>query len=424
MQTKSPNDSSQTVPSTSLAARAVLGVAIGLLGSFPALFFSTLSVFLKPIAEEFGWGRAQTVGATVTANLGIAIGAIIVGRLIDRFGAHRVVPTSALLMALGIATLGLLPNQPALMAVLSFSIGLVGVGTTPLGYLTVLPRYFDKRLGLSFGLAMAGLGLGTVIMPMLAQQLIGSQGWRMAYASLGALTLGTAAVAWLLLFTHSGSQSNAVSASVRDLSASGMELRAALRDGRFWLLLIAVLAVSAAALGFSVHGVSIMTDRGLDGAAAARIAGLAAIGVMLGRLLGGVLMDLVPATWVAFASFALGGAGLWIFAIDTSQSAALLTLAAFLASFAIGAEGDFIPMAVRRYFGLKAFGAIYGVLFFGYAFGGVLGPVVMGLYFDRLGDYRFVLHIAALVCGVCSVAMLLLGRYRYGSDAEVATNDH
>jgi MFS transporter, OFA family, oxalate/formate antiporter len=137
--------------------------------------------------------------------------------------------------------------------------------------------------------------------------------------------------------------------------------------------------------------------------------------VMVGRLFGGALMDMIPASWVACASFALGGAGLWIFANDTSQSVSLLTGAAFLASFAIGAEGDFIPLAVRRYFGLKAFGAIYGVLFFGYAFGGVLGPVLMGVYFDRVGDYRSALSLAAIVCGVCSLAVLMLGRYRFSA---------
>jgi MFS transporter, OFA family, oxalate/formate antiporter len=400
--------------STGAAIRAVLGAAIGLMGSFPAIFFSTLSVFLKPIAEEFEWGRAQTVGVTVPANLGIALGAVVVGRLIDRFGADRVLPVSAVLMTLGIAAMGVVPNHPLLVASLSLTIGLVGVGTTPLGYLTVLPRYFDKRLGLSFGLAMAGLGLGTVLMPMFAQKLIAYQGWRMAYVSLGAVTLGTAAVAWILLFSVRADRKEANQTRIQTLPLPGLEISAALRDGRFWLLLLCVLAVSAAALGFSVHGVSIMTDRGLDGASAARIAGLAAIGVMVGRLFGGALMDMIPAPWVACASFALGGMGLWIFATDTSQSVVLLTTAAFLASFAIGAEGDFIPLAVRRYFGLKAFGAIYGVLFFGYAFGGVLGPVAMGLWFDKVGDYRLALNIAATVCGACGLAVLLLGRYRFG----------
>jgi MFS transporter, OFA family, oxalate/formate antiporter len=399
---------------SSRAVWVVLGAAIGLLGSFPATFFSTLAVFLKPIAEEFAWGRAQTVGVTVPANLGIAFGAIVAGRLIDRYGASRVIPGSALLMALAIAAMGAIPNNPILVAALSFTIGLVGVGTTPIGYLTVLPRYFDRKLGLSFGFAMAGLGLGTVLMPMLAQTLVSSQGWRMAYASLGIVSVLTAAAAWMLIFAFNNhgpiDQRNEKSAP----SLMGMDFPSAKRDGRLWLLWMVVFAVSAAALGFSVHGVAIMTDRGMEAEVAARIAGLAAIGVMVGRLLGGALMDVIPARWVASTSFALGATGLWLFANDTSHSTLLLTFAAFLASFAIGAEGDFIPFAVRRYFGLKAFGAIYGVLFFGYAFGGVIGPVLMGLYFDRVGNYTDALNAAALICAFCSLAVLFLRRYRFG----------
>ena len=398
------------------AAMAVLGAALGLLGSFPALFFSTLSVFLKPISEEFGWGRAQTAGTIVMANLGIAFGALIVGRLIDRFGVRRVIPVSALLMAICMGAMGMLPNHPGLMALVSFSIGLTGVGTTPLGYLTVLPRYFDKRLGLAFGLAMVGLGLGTVVMPMLAQQFIASQGWRSAYMSLGGVAVVMAMVAMAILFAAGAGKQSEFLSTRSQVFEQGLRLSEALRDVRFWLLLLCVLCVSAAALGFSVHGVSIMTDRGIDAATAARMAGLAAIGVMVGRLFGGALMDVLAARWVAFASFALGAAGIWIFAIDTTQAVTLLTLAAFLASFAIGAEGDFIPLAVRRYFGLKYFGAIYGVLFFAYATGGVIGPVAMGVIFDKTGDYRSVLHVFALICALSSLAVLLLGRYRFSAE--------
>jgi MFS family permease len=397
------------------AARVVSGAAIGLMGSFPALFFGTLSVFLKPIAGEFGWGRAQTAGATVLSNLGIAFGAILVGRLVDRFGAHRVIPWSAALMAVAIAALGLIPNSPLLLAALSFTIGLVGVGTTPLGYLSVLPRYFDKRLGLAFGLAMAGMGVGTVLMPMVSQQLISAVGWRMAYTGMAAMALLCALLAWVLLFGARRARyvAEGARAASPDTQLAGMALGQAAGDTRFWLLLLTVMAVAAAALGFSVHGVSIMTDRGIDAGAAARVAGLAAAGVVVGRLFGGALMDWAGAVPVACVSFAIGGAGLWIFATDSSQDIALLTLAAFMASFAIGAEGDFIPLAVRRYFGLKAFGAIYGVMFFAYATGGVLGPVAMGLYFDRMGDYRAVLRIAATACIVCGAALVLLGRQRY-----------
>lgn len=234
--------------------------------------------------------------------------------------------------------------------------------------------------------------------------------------SLGGVAVGMAFVAMAMLFAAGAGKQAEAAATKSHTLEQGLRLGEALRDARFWLLPLCVLGVSAAALGFSVHGVSIMTDRGVEPATAARIAGLAAIGVLVGRLCGGALMDVLAARWVAFASFALGATGIWIFAVDTTQGVTILTLAAFLASFAIGAEGDFIPLAVRRYFGLQSFGAIYGVLFFAYATGGVLGPVAMGLIFDKTGDYRSVLHVFALICALSSLAVLLLGRYRFSAE--------
>jgi MFS family permease len=396
--------------------RTVLGAAIGLSGCYATLFFSTLTLFLKPIAAEFGWGRAQTAGATVLSMLGMAVGAVIVGRLIDRFGAAKTISASVILLCFLVATMSRVGSQPGALAALSFAIGLVGVATTPLGYLSVMPKLFDGKLGLALGCSMLGLGLGAVGMPVLAQSLIDSQGWRSAYVSLAGVALVCGALAWILIFAgFDETVVGANPASQMSEVGSGVSFGVAVRQPQFWLLTTIIFLVSAAALGYSVHAAAIITDRGLSGMDASKIVGVSAVGVMLGRLLGGALMDHFSAAKIAAISFGLGGLGLWLVASDTSNATLLLITAGFLASFAIGTEGDLIPFAVRRYFGNKSMGSIFGVVFSAYALGGVIGPIALGVAFDKTGDYRITLYVFAGLCVAAALLSLLLGPYRYAA---------
>jgi predicted MFS family arabinose efflux permease len=393
----------------------VAGAGLGMGGGFAALYFSTMALFLKPIATEFGWGRAQTSAATMLAMVGMAVGAMVVGRLIDRFGAPRMIALSAIAMSLLTASLSLLPGSPAVMGTLCFLIGLVGVATTPLGYLSVLPRWFDVRLGFALGAAMVGLGLGTIVFPVMAQKWILALGWRDAYVALAATSLLISMVAWGMVFSM---RAPAVEAAVsrsrgQDDGAEGVTLRQAVRSARYWLIAVVLFVASAAGLGVAVHGAALLTDRGLSPEGAAQVAALSGLGVMLGRLAAGALMDAMSAPPVGAASFLLGATGIAIYAYGPAGHLAILSLAGVLAGFAIGAEGDLIPFAVRRYFGTRAFSAIYGTLFGVYALGGVVGPVVFGIAFDRTGGYRGILTAAAIGCVLAAIGALGFGPDRY-----------
>jgi predicted MFS family arabinose efflux permease len=400
--------------STGSRIAIVAGAGLGMGGGFAASYFSTLSLFLKPLTAEFGWGRAETAASTALAMVGLAFGSLVVGRLVDRFGALRVIAISAAAMAALIASLATLSGHPLVLALLSFAIGLVGVGTTPAGYLPVLARGFDRRLGLALGSAMVGLGAGAVVMPLVGQRLIADHGWRGAYVGLAACSLAMAALAMMLL--RLGAETGpSMRMPAGDAAAEGDTFREAARTPRFWALVAILFVVSAAGLGAGVHIAALLTDRGLSAAQAAQIVALTGAGMTLGRLVAGALLDLVPARWLGAIAFALGGVGLATLASGATTSLAALATGALLTGFAIGAEGDFIPYCVRRYFGVRAFGAIFGALFGVYALGGVAGPVAFGLAFDRLGSYGAVYAAAAAACMCAAVFTAGLGRYRFAS---------
>ena len=96
--------------------------------------------------------------------------------------------------------------------------------------------------------------------------------------------------------------------------------------------------------------------------------------------------------------------GIFLFFIGVSGWAAFV--AAFLVGMGVGAEGDIITYQVSRYFGLRAFNEIYGYVLIAYTFGGMIGPLLMGITFDSTGSYSLVLA-AFLVATLTGVGLLL-----------------
>lgn len=415
---RTANDASNI--SSCRKAMLVFGAAIGMGAGFSTLYFSTLGIFLKPIATTFGWGRAQLSATALIAMLATAIAAPLIGKLIWRFGPFRIIAASILLLSTGLFGMSQLTSSLLALGLLSFFTGFFGAATTPIGYLSAFPQHFDKRLGLALGCAMTGLGVGAAVSPIAAQALIAAYGWREAYQWLAviAFILGAIALAISFFVTPRSSlpylASDNRNISVDNDSVDGEDVKAALRSPHFWIIIISVGIVSTASLGAFVHLSSILTDRGISAVVAAGIVSIVGVTTALGRLFSGVLMDWISARFVAAAGFIIVAIGLALIAWSPpGASIIVLACAAALLGTGLGAEGDLIPFLVRRYFGRKAFGTLYGYVFSIYVLGGILGPVAVGLGFDKAGSYTVSLLSMSIACIGSALLILFLGPYRY-----------
>ncbi|MDO9565031.1 MAG: MFS transporter [Bradyrhizobium sp.] len=157
---------------------------------------STVSVFMKPFEQEFGWLRADISMAYTMHTIGAGLGGLLWGGLSDRIGATRIAFIGAVAMSTGLA---MLSWQNALWSVclLYFLIGAAGFAClfTPLLALTGL--WFNARKGLAIGIVTAGGAIGQGVVPYLTQLLTTDFGWRDAAFYLGA---GYAVVLLPLLF--------------------------------------------------------------------------------------------------------------------------------------------------------------------------------------------------------------------------------
>jgi MFS family permease len=262
------------------------------------------------------------------------------------------------------------------------------------------------------GIAMCGTALGGVIWPVATQGLLDRFGWRMAYALLGGAVL-LIAVPLLVVFlkdsveAHPASPQNAAAKTAAN--PGGLSRREALGSDVLWLLLVAYFVVSASIQACMIHLKPMLTDRGMTDANAVFALALLGGANMVSRLGTGYLLDLLPAARIPVMAFGCVAAG--IFLLFTGATGGSSYLAAMLIGLGYGAESATIPYLVSRYFGMRSFGEIYSYLFITVPLGGALGPLLMGVGFDRTGSYRLVLLGCGLATVIAAILMLRLKAY-------------
>jgi len=300
--------------------------------------------------------------------------------------------------------------------------GLVGGGTAPVPYSTVISRWFDRRRGLALGLMMVGTGLGMFFMPSFAHALIERWGWRQAYLVLGTMViLITIPVVGALL--RDSPQAMGLSPDGRppqpqrreEQKDDGLELAHALRVPTFWLLVVAFFLVSATVHGCLTHLAPMLMDRGVSPQEAAQATSLLGGAVLIGRVVTGYLLDRLYAPRVAMGFFA--GTTIGVFLLWSGATHELAFASAFLVGLGMGAEVDIIAYLVSRYFGLRAFGSIYGYAFAAYILGGLAGPLAMGVGVDRTGAYQWPLGSFLIAMALAIGLMWRLGPYPRGEGA-------
>jgi MFS transporter, OFA family, oxalate/formate antiporter len=164
---------------------------------------------------------------------------------------------------------------------------------------------------------------------------------------------------------------------------------------------------------------AIVKDHGFDVKAAAGIMGIVGMGLLVGRVGVGFLLDKFWGPAVGFPALFLPAIACYLL-MGTSTDSAMISAAAFLLGFAAGAESDLIAFLAARYFGMAHFGRIYGMLYMPFGLMSAISPLVYGIVRDKTGSYDPVLQIAMIGFVLGGGLLLLLGRYPDSVTKEVA----
>ncbi|GJG94073.1 MFS transporter [Cupriavidus pauculus] len=380
----------------------VIGSVLGLIvGNVTVLQFSA-SVLMKPIMAEFGWNRSVLSAAVMMGSIFAAIATPFAGKLIDARGIKRVTLTAITLFSLAIAAMSLAPAVPFAFLAMFSVMGLFSAGQAPLPYAKAIAAAFDRQRGLAMGIAMTGVGLGAALVPRLTQAYLDHFGWRGAFVAVGVTVFCIAFPAVALLVRDVSADAGSVAARARQLP--GLVASEAICHKDFWVLAVVFLCIPIVANGTIVHLVPLLTDRGIPSSQAVTVFSGIGASLIVGRLLCGYLLDHFFGPHVAIAFVLLPALG--VLTLLGSSDVALTTVGAVLVGIGMGAEVDLIAYLQSRYFGLRAFGQIYGYLFAAFTVGTGLGPFVMGATYDLAGSYRPALigFVAVLACA----ALMLL----------------
>jgi MFS family permease len=384
-----------------------------IVGAGPINVFA-FGVFLKPITEDLGVGRGLFSSALTLHGVIAAVALPVIGWLVDRWGARRILLPGIFVFALATASYALIQASPLVLTFLIFAAtGFFGGVGSPIPYAAVIAEWFDRERGLAFGIGMSGVGLGVALMPQLAAALIGAVGWRFAYVGL-ALAIILVAFPPVVLFLREPpgfvARAHPHDPAVAAL-APGASIGEALRSWVFWGLSIAFLLDVIAINGTLTHIVAVLTDRGVPRQAATAALSGSGLALILGRILSGWCLDRLWGPYVAIAFFVLPMIGIASLASGAAGIAPFL--GAIGCGLGIGAEIDLMAFFTSRYFGLRNYAKLYGMMFGIFALGVGVGPALSGTSFDRFHSYTpaFVIFMIMLAAGC--VVFLRLGPYPY-----------
>lgn len=371
-------------------------------------------IFIKPISETLHLGRGVIASGMGMTNILTAVCIIFLGRMMDKYGVRAVLLPFLFLFAIATASLSLLTSSVTLMFVLFGIQGFVGAGQTPTAYSKMISSAFDDKRGLALGLAMAGVGAGTVLLPQYSRYLLANYGWRTGYVGIGIAIIVLGVIPVFLWFRETEevkqARKNKISAAIAE-NRPGMEYGEALRTFRFWGLCFAFFCAQTAINGTMIHTVPMLTDRGIKIGTAVFAMSLGGFALIVGRIIAGWLLDRVYAAYVVVFFLLCPMVGIAILGFKLPGNAPLY--GAMLLGMGVGAEIDLVAYILSRYFGTRAFGALHGVAFAWVLVANAVGGNIMGWSFQLTKSYSTGLMIMEVLLAIAIIIQSSQGKYKF-----------
>ena len=363
--------------------------------------YQVFAVFLKPMTEEFAWSREAAAAAFGAMALLSALAGAPMGRLLDQFGARRVIVPSLIISGSAVASLSLLTPSLWHFYLTGSVIGLATVGASQVAYSRVIFSWFDRYRGRALGLMLGGAALSVMVLPPVAAQLIQRFGWRSAWLAFGLMTLIVGVpIVWSLLEERTTPDREAKRQSI------GGSVAYAIRSRPFWTLIVVLFGSALAISGMIVHLSALLTDRGLSPAVAALVISSMGIANLAGRLSTGWMLDHYPAPRVSAVLLTISAAGLLL--MSNASSLGVAVVAAVLMGLGAGGEIDINPYLLSRYFGMRSLSTLYGFHWLALGIASTIGPVLMGRAFDTTGTYTItVIELAMVTLAMAALTLTL-----------------
>jgi MFS family permease len=354
----------------------------------------SFGAFFDPMSSEFSTGSSATSAVfSITAFI-FFTGGIVSGMAVDRFGPRPVLIFGGLAMGLGLYLTSLV--NALWVGYITYGLG-VGVGVA-CGYvpmLAVVGAWFERRRTAALGVAVTGVGLGTLVVAPLAAALINLYGWRQTY-----VIFGISSAVGLILCGYFTPRPPASTGR-----QSKIKLRELVKVPVFGYMYFAGFFITLALFVPFVFLASYARARGIDEVAAASLVGIIGGASIAGRLGFGALGDKISRVQLYQSTFIIVALSflIWLFA---SHSFTLLLVYAVMLGSGYGGFIVLSPAVAVEIFGLVGLGTILGATYTAAGIGGLLGPTLAGYLIDKTGSFNAAI-IAAMVFAFIGFLLLI-----------------
>ena len=379
------------------SAFMIQGIVIGLMFGYGVIF--------KVLEDDLGWSRTVLSGATSLAFLTMGLLAYLCGRLSDRYGPRWVLTVSGIMTGLAYVLMGVMQEPWQLWLFLG---GLAGVGlaTHDVVTLSTVASWYQRKRGLMTGVVKTGTAVGQVLFPLLVTALVAVFGWRHSL-----FILGTGAAILLVALAQSVRRNpeTTSAAAAKDASPNtDMSLASAKRSRVLWTLCAIQFCFFPSMVTVPLHIVAHATDLGMTTLKAATVLSLIGGCSIAGRLSIGYLHDKIGGRLAMLMCLCL--LALALLALRIIDSPSLLYVLAPFYGIAHGGLFTVVSPTVAEYFGLKAHGAIFGIIVFFGTLSGASGPLLAGMVFDKAGSYAIAFSTLLIMATVGFCLALSLPR--------------
>ena len=390
---------------------------LGMFASGPGQTFSA-SVFLDPMLEELGWSRTLASGLYTAGSLTAAVLVVMVGRLLDKYGARVMMVVVGTLFGIALIWMSTV-NHPIQLYIGYAAIRTLGQGSMVLISTTMVAMWFVRMRGRATALTALGSAGGQISFPLLIHFFVDDFGWRGAWIALAIIVWVIVIPIAVFLIRRSPEAIGVLPDGDRPIETAtesmdspsplvvneGHTLKQAMRTRSFWLLLYAGSSQSLIGTALVFHLISFFETRGVgDGAAAITLSIMAPL-ALSSMFISGYLSDKIPNRYLlAVSQLGLAIAMLWALTIDADWQAYVFGgLLGFSAGFTMTTTAVIWP----NYYGRAHIGSIRGIATSGMVAAAALGPLPFGIAFDLAGSYSTVILLFLAMPVTCAIAAYL-----------------
>lgn len=385
------------MPHKPVTSSAALVLAAGFLVLFiggGARF--AVGLTLRPIVDDFGWGRSDLGLAVALFQVVSAATMFGAGYLADRTGPRLVLGGGLLVSAIGIGLMSAIsvPWHALALYGVVFALGNGAASMIPVG--VMVTRAFPGRAGIANALAMSGLSAGQLVVIAALAAVLVTVSWHSVYLWLGVANL--VLVPLLIWVAPKTTPTQAKAARPND----GIGVKEAARSRQFWLLLTVYAICGLDDFFVTTHVVAFAEDRGVAVLLAGNLLALMGLTGLVGVIAGGALSDRAGPVWPTALAF---GARVAVFAlVMVDQSAASVAIFALVFGATFLVTAPLTVVFVSESFGTRHLGALTGLITMVHQIFGGIGAYLGAAVFDATGTY----NIAFSVMLAASLLALLL----------------